>query len=214
MDEVRQSIAAEKQRRVRFERNLVRVDEVRIVGFVRVGPDVAIHLIAPRVVHRLELGELVGIFTLADRRVIARDLVDAFVPKLVQARVADMAHHGARLVDDDDGEDARHPVPLRPQDCGAMDLVVRDRDRFAHAIDERSRLALEPRPHRRQRDIGGSSAGRVAADAIDDQEQPSRQVEVDAIFIDVALQAGVGVRRRSERDCCLHRVAHSAVCDR
>ena len=164
--------------------------------------------------HRLELGELVGIFTLADRRVIARDLVDAVVAKLVQPRVADMADHGAHVVDDDDGQDARHPVPLRPQDCGAMDLVVRDRDRFAHAIDKRSRLALEPRPQHRQRDIGGSSAGRVAADAIDDHEQPSRQVEVDAIFIDVALQAGVGVRRRSKRGGCLHRVAHSAVCDR
>ena len=214
MDEVRQSIAAEKQRLVRCERDLVRVDKVRIVGFVGVGPDVAIHLIAPRVVHRLELGELVGILTLADRRVIARHLVDAFVPELVQARVADMAHHGAHIVDNDDGQDARHPVPFRPQDCGAMDRVVRERDRFTHAIDKRSRLALEPRPHRRQRDIGGSSTGRVAADAVDDQEQPSRQVEVDAIFIDVALQAGVGVRRRSKRGCCLHRVAHSALCDR
>jgi hypothetical protein len=68
-----------------------------------------------------------------------------------------------------------------------MDLVVRDRDRFAHAIDKRSSLAFAPRAHRRQRDISGSAPGRVATDAIDDQEQPSRQVEVDAIFIDVAL---------------------------
>jgi hypothetical protein len=95
-----------------------------------------------------------------------------------------------------------------------MDLVVRVRDRFSHAIDKRSCLAFEPRPHRCKRDIGGSSTGRVAADAIDDQEQPSRQVEVDAIFIDVALQAGVGVRRGSKRGCCLHRVAHSALCNR
>ena len=67
VDQVRQAIAAQQQRRIRFERNLVEVDEIRIVGFVRVGTDVAIHLIPPRMVHRLELGDLMGILALANR---------------------------------------------------------------------------------------------------------------------------------------------------
>ena len=174
VDEIGQPVAAEEQRGVRLERDLARVDEVRIVGLVRVGSDIAIHLVAPRVVHRLELGELAGVFALADRRVIARDLVDAIRGELVQARVADVAHHGARVVDNNDGEDARHPVPLRPQDGGTVDLVVRDRDCLAHAIDSGAGPAFESRPHRRERDVGGLSAGRLAADTVDDQEQSTR----------------------------------------
>ena len=38
-----------------------------IVGFVRVGTDVAIHLIPPWMVHRLELGDLMGILAFANR---------------------------------------------------------------------------------------------------------------------------------------------------
>ena len=67
VDQVREAIAAQEQCRVRFERNLVEVDETRIAGFVRVGTDIAIHLIPPGMVHRLELGDLMGILALANR---------------------------------------------------------------------------------------------------------------------------------------------------
>ena len=214
VDQVGEAVAAEKQRGIRLERNLAHVDEVRIVRLVGVRTDVAIHLVAPRVVHRLELGELVGIFALANRRVIAGDFVDAIVPQLVQPRVADVADNRARLVHDHDREDARHAIPLRPQPGSAMDLVVRDRDGFPHPIDHRPRLPFQPRPHHCQRDVGGLSAGRVAADAVDDHEQASRHVDVDAIFVDVPLQARVGVGRGSERARYPHRLIHSALRER
>ena len=67
IDQVREAIAAQEQRRVRFERNLVEVDETWIAGFVRLGTDVAIHLIPPRMVHRLELRDLMGILAFANR---------------------------------------------------------------------------------------------------------------------------------------------------
>ena len=80
----RQAVAAEEQRGVRFERDLLDVDEIGIAGLVRLRADVAIHLIAARVLHRVELRQLARVFALADGRVIARDLLDAAGTQLVQ----------------------------------------------------------------------------------------------------------------------------------
>ena len=105
-------------------------------------------------------------------------------------------------------------MPRRTLFCGAMDLVVRERDRLARAIGERPRLALESRPHRRQRDVGGRTAGGVAADPVDHQEQSSAEVDVNAIFVDAATQADVAVSGSPERGCGRHQVAHPARCER
>ena len=73
-----------------------------------------------------------------------------------------------------------------------MNLVVGDRDRLADAILERAGLALEPRPQHAQRGVGRLLARRLAADAVDDAEESARRVEVEAILVDVALQARSG----------------------
>ena len=83
---------------------------------------------------------------------------------------------------------------------GAVDLVVRDRDRFPDPIDDGPGLALEPRPQHRQRDVGGLAAGGLAADAVDDHEQAARDVDVNAILVDLPLQAGIGLAGR--RSAC------------
>ena len=67
VDHVGQAVAAEQQRGMRLERDLVHVDEIRIAGFVPIRTNVPVHLVPPRVAHRLELGDLAGIFPLADR---------------------------------------------------------------------------------------------------------------------------------------------------
>ena len=66
-------------------------------GLVRLGADVAIHLVAARVLHRVELGQLARVFALADGRVIARDLLDAAAPELVEPRVSDVADDRAAV---------------------------------------------------------------------------------------------------------------------
>ena len=58
-------------------------------------------------------------------------------------------------------------------------------------------LALEPRPAACvNADVGGLAAGGLAADAVDDDEEAARHVDVEPILVDLALQAGVGVARR------------------
>ena len=52
----------------------------------------------------------------------------------------------------------------------AEHLVVRDRDRLGHAIDYRSRFALQSGPDRHESDVGRSPAGGLPADAVDDGE--------------------------------------------
>ena len=69
-----------------------------IVGLVALRADVAIHLVAPRVVHGFELGDFVRVLALADRRMVARDLLDAVAPDLVQPRVTDVPDDRARLL--------------------------------------------------------------------------------------------------------------------
>ena len=50
---------------------------------------------------------------------------------------------------------------------------------FADPIADRPGLALEPRPQHRQRDVGRLAAGGLATDAIDDDEDAARHVDVE-----------------------------------
>src|SRR6266487_2583249 len=174
------------------------IDEVGVAGLVRVGPDVSIHLVPPRVAHRFELRDLMGVLTLPDRRMVVGDLFDATTPELVQPRVAHVTHDRACLVDDRDGEDARHAVPLRPQAGGSMDLVVRDRDRFPYTIYDGPGFSFHSRPEHRQGDVGRLAAGGPTADAVDDHEQAPRRVTVEAVLVDLPLQTGIRLACRPE----------------
>ena len=142
---------------------------------MRLRPDVAVHLVAARVSHRLGFRQLVRILALADRRVIVRDLLDPIVPELVEAGVADVADRRPAILDDGDGEDARHARPLRPHRGEAMDLVVGDRDRLPHAIGGRSGLAFEARSQHRERHVGSLATGGLSAHAVDDGEDAARR---------------------------------------
>ena len=79
---------------------------------------------------------------------------------------------------------------------------------LATAIASRTRsadrpgLALEPLAQHAQGDVGSLAAGRLPANAVDDDEQPARLVDVEAILVDLTLKAGVGGaggRDRGER---------------
>ena len=197
IDQVRQAVAAEEQRRVGFKRDLLHVDEIGVGGFVRFRADVAVNLVAARVLHRVALGQLVRVFALADRGVIARDLLDEPAPQLVEPGIADVADKRMAVAHDDRREDAGHAVPLGPQARLAMDLVVRDRDRFAQAQRDRAGLAFQPGPEHLHRRVGGLAAGRLPADPVDDHEEPAREVNVEPILVDLALQPRIGLAGRS-----------------
>ena len=113
LDQIGQAVAAQQQCGVGLEWNLEEIDEIGIRLLVRLRAHVAIHLVPPLVPHRLDFGDLVGVLALADRRVIARDFLDAVATELVQPRVAHMPNRGDLLADDGDGEHAGHPRPIR-----------------------------------------------------------------------------------------------------
>jgi hypothetical protein len=91
-----------------------------------------------------------------------------------------------------------------------VDLVVRDRDRFADAIDDGPGLALESRPQHRQRDVSGLPAGGLSADAVDHHEQAARDVDMNAIFVHLPVQTGIGLAGGPQRAGRPHRFVHFA----
>ena len=85
-----------------------------------------------------------------------------------------------------------------------MDLVVGDRDRLAHTVLDLARLPFEPRPQHRQRGLGRFLSGRLAAHAVDDDEETADGIVVKAILVDRALQPRMAVPRRPQGDADLH----------
>ena len=65
--QVRETVSAQQDRGVDRERRLHDFHELLIVLVAKGAADVAKHLVAARVPHRVELGHLAPIFTLADR---------------------------------------------------------------------------------------------------------------------------------------------------
>ncbi len=49
------------------------------------------------------------------------------------------------------------------------------------------------------RGVGGLAAGGLPADAVDDHEEAAREVDVEPVLVDLALQSRVGVAGRSQR---------------
>ena len=202
VDDVGQAVAAQQQCRVRLEWHLLDFDEIGVVRLVRLRADIAIHLVAPRVVHRLELGDLPRILAFADRRVVSSHLVDEAVAEAVEPGVADVRDGGASLVDDGHREDAGHARPLRPQAGQPMNLVVGHRDGFAQPLRNRTGFPLQPGPEEGDRRVGRLAAGRLAADPVDDHEDAARQVEMKTVFVDLAQKSRIRVPCRSNRAHC------------
>ena len=168
--QIGESIAAEQQRRVRLERIAQHVDEPGVVGLVPLRAYVAVHLVAPGMLHRVALGQFPRVLPLAHRRVIRCQFFDAPGTKLVQPCIAHVADDHVAVVDDGGREDAGHALLVRVQRRQAEDFVVGEPDRFAYAILDPARFALEPRPDQRERRVRGLLASRLSADAVDDQE--------------------------------------------
>src|ERR1022692_3772919 len=84
--------------RLRLEMATADLDKTIVARLVRPRAHVPEYLVAPRVQHGLLFGELAGVFVLADRRMIRRELANRAVPDQIKPRVAHMAdHHLARV---------------------------------------------------------------------------------------------------------------------
>ena len=84
---------------------------------------------------------------------------------------------------------------------------------FAPAMASRSRDGIEPfsrssRARRADRRVGGLAAGGLTADAVDDDEQAACGVDVEAVLVDLAAQAGIGVAGGVQRPDRVHGAAH------
>jgi hypothetical protein len=196
--QIGQPVAAEQQRGVGLHRNLTDVDEIGVNDRMRFRADVAIDLIATRVMHRINFGQFAGVLTFADGGVVRRQLLDPAAAKLVQARVSDVADHRAVAVDDCRRQHARHAVPFGAGGGLAMDLIVCAGDRIAQACRHRAVARGEFRAHHIQRRVGRPSARRLTADAIDDDEDAAVGVHKVAILVDDTLDADVGGAGRAD----------------
>jgi hypothetical protein len=92
------------------------------------------------------LVDLSTILALTYRRVILGQLAYLTTPDQVKPRVADMSDGDNALLDDSNGEDASHPVPVRIGLCEAINLVIRECDGFPNAVRNRACLALQAGP--------------------------------------------------------------------
>ena len=149
--------------------------------------------------HGLEFGKVSGIFSFAHGGVIARDFLDATIPKLVEASVTDVPYCCRAILDDGDRENAGHTVPFRPCRREAINLVVGDRNCLPDPLPYGTGLAFEAFPKHRQGDIGGFSPGRLAANTIDYDEKATRLVAVESILVHASANPGIGSTRGNQR---------------
>src|SRR5205807_1894921 len=110
------------------------VDEARIVGRVGTRTDIAINLVAARMLHGGGLTDLARILELADRRMIARDLAQTARIHAIESRIADMADGDLAILHHRDRGDTGHPAPIRAALGSFKDRVVGQRDGFANAL--------------------------------------------------------------------------------
>src|SRR5207249_4642130 len=71
---IAQAVAAQYQRAIGVEREALHFDETLIVGSVFLGPNIAEHLIAPRMAHGFGFAQLAIVLALPYWRVVVRDL--------------------------------------------------------------------------------------------------------------------------------------------
>ena len=147
--------------------------------------DVAKHLVAARVLHRVAPPR----FRCASSRspigrVIVRELAQAVARQLVQAAVADVPD-GQPIARSAAPASARTSCRHAPATrCGLpQDLVVGQRDRFAHALRRRAERPVEPLDDDVDRDGRRNLARGVAADAVDDEKHAAIDVDVMPIFV-------------------------------
>ena len=188
---VAEAVGAQQNRRVLGEIRENDLDEVRRVGLAPLAADVAVDLVAPHVLHGLRLGELAGVLALADRRMIVRELGDPLRRQLVEAAVADVANRQLPAFEHRQRQHACHPLAAGVGLGAVQDLLVGEGNGLTDARLGRAILPGEPVENRLDGNAGGDLPRRLAANAVDDEEDALRGVDVEAILVGVTLAAGI-----------------------
>jgi len=188
---VAEAVAREEEGAVGLEGDAADLDEAGVVGRVLLRADVAVDLVAARVLHGVGLAQLARVLALAHRRVIVGNFADGAGAELVQARIADVADGGAALLHQRGGEHARHALIFRVGAGHLEDFVVGDGDGLADALFGGAGLALEAAADAGLGDGGGAFAGGLPANAVHHQEDAALGVAVDAVFVVLPHQPGM-----------------------
>ena len=189
--QVAEPVAAQHKRAIGIEWNPLQLDEILIVGLVIFRPHIAKYFIAPRMPHGVGLAQLAAVFTLADGRLVVRDLLNGSVPDLIQPRIPHMTHHGAAILQHRHGEHARHALPFRIAARRAQNLIVGHGDGLANALFGGPGLSFQARAHAVYRDRGGLFARGLSANAVHHQEDAALRVDVECVFVVAAHPARV-----------------------
>src|SRR5258708_1896760 len=131
------------------------LDEIVVAGRARLGADVAVDLIAARVLHGLRLGQLASVFALADGGMVVRDLFDVAMLDAVEAGIADVSNGDLVVLDDGGGKYAGHALALGPALSCFEDRIVGQRDGFAEPLLHSPRLPFQADPNHLDCDSGG-----------------------------------------------------------
>ena len=83
-----------------------------------------------------------------------------------------------------------------------MAIASRSRD------GDRSGLPLQAIAEHAHRGVRGLAAGGLPSDAVDHHEKTAREVDVEPVFVHLALQTGIGVACRTQRADGFHQAAH------
>ena len=142
--------------------------------------------------HGLGFGQFAGVFALADRRVVVRDLADLRRARIWYRRESPTCPITAEPF----SSTATVSTQAMPSHSGlaracAEDFVIGHGDGFADALLGGAGLALQAGAHALHRDLGGLLAGRLPANAVHHQEDAAVGVDVAGVFVVPAHAAGV-----------------------
>ena len=156
------------------------------------GAHIAVDLVPARVPHGAQFVDLAPILAFSDGRMVMGELTNVPWLDKVQPGIADLSHCDLTGFDDGDREDAGHSPQFLVFLGEPENLVVGDCYCFPNAIGRRSSRAFQAGSEQFVCSVGGFFAGSLAANTVDNEENPKLRVGMEAIFIVFALSAGIG----------------------
>src|SRR5262249_35479124 len=123
------------------------------------------------------------VLSFTDRGMVTGYLGDPTLPDLVEARIAHMPDYGRSVVEQDNGQDARHAAPFGMGARRPKNFIVGHRDGLRDTFRGASRLAFQAAANPGQRNLGRLLASSLTANAVDHDEDATLGVNMDSVLI-------------------------------